>query len=341
MLSRRFVRAAFAGLLTAALGALASPAPAATDAATSAPASVAMESAHADGTHRSPHTMLPDSAKAPAATIMCAKVAAKAGFSFTKTVATTAGAQPQIVVAIAVAMAESSCTPRARNVNDGGSVDRGLWQLNSYYHSEVSDACAYQIQCNANAAWTISSHGAKWSPWSAYDNGSWKAFLVNARTAISDGFTFLLANQAAGTCLAAEHVDHADHADHADHSDGAAVWQWNCDPADDYQRWTVTSAVGEAPILRNVGSGTCLVWDAAKAGNGGRPLQRACAAGDPEQQFAFLGTGRLNVAGQADALMQNVQSGACLGADSATTAGNGKSLRQETCTNDDRYQLWN
>ncbi|NUR62149.1 MAG: transglycosylase SLT domain-containing protein [Catenulispora sp.] len=333
-LSGRFVRAAFTGLLTAALAGLAGPAPA----MASVVASFATLSQHADGTHRSPHTWLPGSAKAPASTIMCAKVAAKAGFSFTTTVATSAGAQPQIVVAIAVAMAESSCTPRAKNVNDDGSVDRGLWQLNDRYHSEVSDSCAYQIQCNANAAWTVSSHGAKWSPWSAYNNGSWKTYLASASNAISGGFTFLLGNQGAGTCLAA---------DRADHSDGAAVWQMSCDPADGYQQWTVTSTAGAAPILRNLGTGTCLAWDSAKTGNGARVFQRACAAGDADQQFAFLGTGRLNVAGEADALMQNVRSGACLDADSSAisntsaTARNGKPPRQWTCSKDDRYQMWN
>lgn len=294
---------------------------------------LAIASVHADGPHRAAHTELPaGGAKAPVATIMCAKVAAKAGFSFTKTVATSAGAQPQIVVAIAVAMAESSCTPRAKNVNEGGSVDRGLWQMNSRYHSEVSDSCAYQIQCNANAAWTVSSHGAKWSPWSAYNNGSWKTFLANARAAISGGFTFLLGNQAAGTCLAA---------DRADHADGAHVWQWKCDPADRYQQWTVTSAVGAAPILRNLGTGTCLAWDPAKTGDGGRVFQRACAVGDAAEQFAFLGTGRLNVAGEADGLMQNVHSGICLAADSSVPADNGKVVRQWGCANNDRYQMWN
>ncbi|MFD0636218.1 ricin-type beta-trefoil lectin domain protein [Catenulispora yoronensis] len=298
--------------------------------AVSAPPTAAQ---HADGTHRASRTLLPTGgAKAPASTIMCAKVAAKAGFSFTKTVSTSAGAQPQIVVAVAVAMAESSCTPRAKNVNnDGGSVDRGLWQMNSRYHPEVSDSCAYQIQCNANAAWKVSNHGASWSPWSAYNNGSWKSFLGNARAAISGGFTFMLGNQAAGDCLAA---------DRADHSDGAHVWQWNCDPADNYQQWTVVSTVGAAPMLRNLAAGTCLTWDDAKTGNGAALIQKACATGNAAQQVAFVGTGRLNVAGEADALMQNPRAGTCVVADK-TAIGNAKPVKQWACSSNDRYQMWN
>jgi len=45
-----------------------------------------------------------------------------------------------LVNAVAVALAESNGDTNARNVNAGGSVDRGVWQINGYWHSEVSDA---------------------------------------------------------------------------------------------------------------------------------------------------------------------------------------------------------
>ncbi|GAA1982653.1 ricin-type beta-trefoil lectin domain protein [Catenulispora subtropica] len=317
-------RRVLAGLLTVALAVLGGVAGPAGAASASSP--------HADGTHRAPQALVAaGSAKARASTIMCTKVAAKAGFSFTKTVGTSLGPQPQLVVAVAVAMAESGCVPHAKNVNDdGGSVDRGLWQMNSRYHPEVSDSCAYQIQCNANAAWRVSDHGARWSPWSAYNNGSWKTYVGDARAAISGGFTFLLGSQGAGTCLAA---------DRAHHADGAAIWQWKCDPADDYQQWTVTSEVGSAPILRNLGAGTCLAWDGTKTGDGAPVAQQACDAADAGQQVGFVGTGRLNVAGEADALIQGVGGNICLVADSAT--GDGKPVRQGTCSSGNRYQMWN
>lgn len=272
--SRRAARRALAGLLLLAGSALAGLVGLVGPAGS---ASASASAQHADGTHRAPQNLVAaGSAKARVSTIMCTKVAAKAGFSFTKTVSTSLGSQPQLVVAVAVAMAESSCTPHAKNVNDdGGSVDRGLWQLNNRYHPEVSDSCAYQIQCNANAAWKVSGHGAHWSPWSAYNNGSWKTYVSDARAAISGGFTFLLGSQGAGTCLAADHAGHTDGADRAadptNHADGAKIWQWSCDPADDYQQWTVTSAAGGAPILRNLGSGTCLAWDGARQRVAGVP----------------------------------------------------------------------
>ena len=296
---------------------------------TSAEASAQAPFRPADGgSHRSPYTLGLTYAKVPASTLLCAKVAAKAGYSFTRTVATSLGQEPQIVVAIAVAMAESSCDPGAVNVNSGGSEDRGLWQMNSVYHPEVSNACAFQIQCNANAAWKVSDHGANWHPWSAYNNGSWRSFVGDARAAIAGGFSFQLGNSGGGSCL---------DADRGDHANGTSVRQSICDAGDADQQWTVvSSAVGAPPILRNVGTGTCLAWDATKAGNG-RPIdQRSCAATDADQQFSFVGGGRMNTDGSAQALMANSHAGMCVDAGRTDHA-----IRQWTCDGSDGFQLWN
>src|SRR5215475_4845035 len=65
---------------------------------------------------------------------ICAKVADKAGFSFAHMVNTPHGPVRKIVVAVAVAMAESSCNPNALNVNSNGCRDRGLWQIDDCAH---------------------------------------------------------------------------------------------------------------------------------------------------------------------------------------------------------------
>lgn len=41
------------------------------------------------------------------------------------------------------------------HVNRDGSYDRGYWQLNSFSHSEVSDDCAYNLQCSTKEALRI------------------------------------------------------------------------------------------------------------------------------------------------------------------------------------------
>ncbi|MFN8074852.1 MAG: hypothetical protein U0Q15_05445 [Kineosporiaceae bacterium] len=107
---------------------------------------------------------------------LCATVATKAGFT-----------SATIVTAVAIAMAESSCNPSATGHNDDSrhTTDRGLWQINDYWHSEVSDTCAYQAQCNANAAYDISSKGTDWDQWSTWDSGSYRNFLDQAQAAVN------------------------------------------------------------------------------------------------------------------------------------------------------------
>lgn len=92
----------------------------------------------------------------------------------------------KLVVAVAVGMAESRCDPSARYVNSDShnSVDRGLWQINDYWHPEVSDSCAYNAACNAKEAYRISDQGSDWTPWSTYKSGRYKEFMDDARAAI-------------------------------------------------------------------------------------------------------------------------------------------------------------
>jgi peptidoglycan hydrolase-like protein with peptidoglycan-binding domain len=90
-----------------------------------------------------------------------------------------------LVTAVAVALAESAGVADA--VNEAGnhppSRDRGLWQINSYWHPEVSDAQAFQPLTAAQAAYRISSHGTDWHPWVTYTSGSYLKFLTRAKHA--------------------------------------------------------------------------------------------------------------------------------------------------------------
>ena len=119
-------------------------------------------------------------ASASAAADRCATVASRAGFT-----------GERLVTAVAVGMGESSCRPDAQNSNGptkgcpNGSVDRGLWQINSCWHPSVSKSCAYDAQCNANAAYRISAKGTTFKPWVAYTNGSYAKYLDEARAAVS------------------------------------------------------------------------------------------------------------------------------------------------------------
>lgn len=86
-----------------------------------------------------------------------------------------AGFQGQSAYIItAIAMAESGLNTQAQNCNNpGGTCDRGIMQINNHYHSEVSDACAYDPACAFKAAFTISSGGTSFRPWcTAWSDGA-------------------------------------------------------------------------------------------------------------------------------------------------------------------------
>jgi hypothetical protein len=90
----------------------------------------------------------------------------------------------RIAIATAVAKAESAFRPNATNtVGNSHGVDRGLWQINSYYHPNVSAACAFSPSCNARAMTRISSQGTRWRPWWTYVNGKHRPFMARARDA--------------------------------------------------------------------------------------------------------------------------------------------------------------
>jgi len=51
-------------------------------------------------------------------------------------------------LAVKVAKCESNLNPLAININVSGSVDRGLFQWNDFWHPEVSNDCAFNIECS-------------------------------------------------------------------------------------------------------------------------------------------------------------------------------------------------
>lgn len=50
--------------------------------------------------------------------------------------------------------------------NDVG-IDRGLWQLNSYWYPEVSNSCSYDVYCSTRAAIKI-YRASGWDRWNTY-----------------------------------------------------------------------------------------------------------------------------------------------------------------------------
>lgn len=70
--------------------------------------------------------------------------------------------------ALCIAKHESGFREAAVGYNSDSvrSHDRGIYQLNSYWHREVSDAEAFNYKTNIAHAYRISEGGRYWSQWS-------------------------------------------------------------------------------------------------------------------------------------------------------------------------------
>src|SRR5687767_3846680 len=78
---------------------------------------------------------------------------------------------------VAIAQAESGLNTAIQGRNTDGSIDRGILQINSRWHPEVSDGCAYDPACAFRSGWRISSSGTNFTPWVAYTNGAYLRYL--------------------------------------------------------------------------------------------------------------------------------------------------------------------
>jgi hypothetical protein len=76
-------------------------------------------------------------------------------------------------LAAAVALAESGGNPHSTDDDGNGSVDRGLWQINSVHGAQST----YDIAGNVKAAIAISDNGANFGPWVTFQTGAYRKFL--------------------------------------------------------------------------------------------------------------------------------------------------------------------
>ena len=79
---------------------------------------------------------------------------------------------------VAIAHAESGFDTQAVNTegNTPPSRDRGILQINDYWHKEVSDVCAFDPLCAFQAAYTISSQGTDFTRWTTFSGGPFEKY---------------------------------------------------------------------------------------------------------------------------------------------------------------------
>lgn len=96
-----------------------------------------------------------------------------------------------LAVAVAVALAESGGRPDIDNagLNSNGSVDYGLWQINSVHTASGFDP-SRASDPTYNAAWArrvFMNAGGSWTPWVTFNNGAYQRHLAVAREAVAGG----------------------------------------------------------------------------------------------------------------------------------------------------------
>jgi hypothetical protein len=79
-------------------------------------------------------------------------------------------------VAIAIAEAESGLRAEAVNTNRNGSIDRGLFQINSIHCKKFDCTRLFEREYNIEAAKQI-KEGSGWTAWSTYKSGKYRKYL--------------------------------------------------------------------------------------------------------------------------------------------------------------------
>lgn len=85
----------------------------------------------------------------------------------------------RLPTAVATSLAESGGNPNASNRNTDGSIDRGLWQINSV-HGRLS---TFDPRGNARAMASISHGGTDWTPWVTFKSGAYRTYMGTATAA--------------------------------------------------------------------------------------------------------------------------------------------------------------
>ena len=92
----------------------------------------------------------------------------------------------QLVVAVAVAGAESGWNPNATHVNADGSVDYGEWQINSVHADLLAAGDWRDPYSNARMARQVwADAGGSWSPWATFTSGAYSTRMSAAMVAVN------------------------------------------------------------------------------------------------------------------------------------------------------------
>jgi hypothetical protein len=96
---------------------------------------------------------------------------------------------PDLDVAVAIALAESSGNPAAvgdQNLAPTNGPSIGLWQINIGAHPDAAGQNLTDPQTNANYAYGLyANNNSSFGQWSTYTNGAYSSYLVQAQAGVN------------------------------------------------------------------------------------------------------------------------------------------------------------
>lgn len=112
--------------------------------------------------------------QAGAGASVAAQAARQAGFTGT-----------DLLLAVAIAGAESTWQPGASHLNSDGSTDYGMWQINSVHATLLASGDWRDPFDNARMAHTVWADASGWTPWTTFSSGAYLQHLPAARAAVA------------------------------------------------------------------------------------------------------------------------------------------------------------
>lgn len=103
---------------------------------------------------------------------------AKYNFHQIENIWTHAGGSKKLApVMAAIALAESGGYSQAKHTNTNGTVDQGLWQINSSNSKLYKGHNIFDVQENAHVAKRLAAGGKGLNNWTTYTSGAYKKYL--------------------------------------------------------------------------------------------------------------------------------------------------------------------
>lgn len=108
---------------------------------------------------------------------------------------------PDLLTAVAIALAESGGNPQAYNPESAAGAPQGqgsfgLWQIYLKAHPQFSGANLFDPGTNAAAAYSIYSSAGGFSPWSTFTSGAYQGNLAAVNAAMPQTQPVMVATDA-------------------------------------------------------------------------------------------------------------------------------------------------